>query len=257
MLAAALWVGQWLGGRVAPDDVLSGLARLDPDAPPVVAVDSGTPAPLVGLLSTLRGRGADGAWLLLPRPGRIQGWPPALAGPHEPAVLVTAAGAPVGILRLGRSGWRMDPATGASVTELAAAAATPRGTARAFASLLHESAERLGSLGLDRPARRPLAGDWTQAMEHVPPGVDPTAAGLLRRIALILDAVGVALSDEGAAVTAAEARARAGELRALATAVEDVLVGLVGGLNMIRAGQPAPTRPTGADSCAPDPRPAQ
>ncbi|MGB8021066.1 MAG: hypothetical protein WCF04_07565, partial [Candidatus Nanopelagicales bacterium] len=141
--------------------------------------------------------------------------------------------------------------------ELAGAAATPRAAGRVFASLLHEYAQRLGSLGLDRPARRSLAGDWTLAMEQVPPGVEPTAAGLLQRIVLVLDAVCVASSDEGAAVTAAEARARSGELRSLAGEMEDLLVALVGGLNAVPVGQPSPMRPaTGAGSCAPDPRPA-
>lgn len=257
MLAAALWVGQWLRGRAAPDDVLGGLANLDPDAPPVIAVDANAPVPLVSLLGVLKVRAVDTAWLLLPRPGRVQGWPPGLAAAFEPAVLMTTAGQPVGLLRLGRHGWRMDPASGASVAELAGSAASPRGTARAFAQLLDEYAVRLGALGLDRPARRELASGWTRALEHLPPDLDRAAAGLLHRIALVLDAVDVALSDEGAAVTAAEARARSRELRALAGQLADLVVGLVAGLNLAPARQPAQLRPTtGASSSAPHPRPA-
>lgn len=257
MLVAALWVGQWLRGRAAPDDVLSGLATLDPDAPATVQVDAGAPAPLVVLLGALKGRAADSAWLLLPRPGRIQGWPPGLAETLEPAVLVTAAEKPVGLLRLGRTGWRLDPASGANVAELAGAAASPRGSARAFALLLDGFAVRLGALGLDRPARRSLAGPWTSAVQHLPPGLDPAAAALLHRVALVLDAVAVALADEGAAVTAAEARARSGELRTLTGELADLVVGLVAGLNLAPAGPPTQPRPTtGASSAAADPRPA-
>ncbi|HYN57688.1 MAG TPA: hypothetical protein VES03_10875, partial [Motilibacterales bacterium] len=41
----------------------------------------------------------------------------------------------------------------------------------------------------------------------------------------------LALGDDGAAVTAGEARARAAEVRAVVGQVQDVIVGVIGGLN--------------------------
>jgi hypothetical protein len=63
---------------------------------------------------------------------------------------------------------------------------------------------------------------------------------LLVRLAALHDALDLALVEEGAAVTAAEARARAAEVRAVLGEVEDVVVGVVGGLNA-----PLPQPPTG------------
>jgi hypothetical protein len=69
---------------------------------------------------------------------------------------------------------------------------------------------------------------------------------LLVRLAALHDALDLARVEEGAAVTAGEARSRAAEVRSVLGEVEDVIVGVVDGLN-------APTRP----SPEPGPRPAE
>ncbi len=62
--------------------------------------------------------------------------------------------------------------------------------------------------------------------------MDPQVAALLDRLAALHDALDLALADDGAAVTAGEARARAAAIRGVVGDVEDVLAGLVGGLNV-------------------------
>ncbi|MGB7981563.1 MAG: hypothetical protein WCF36_12305, partial [Candidatus Nanopelagicales bacterium] len=75
---------------------------------------------------------------------------------------------------------------------------------------------------------------WRTALARLPAGTDPQALALVTRIAALRDALDLALAEDGAAVTAAEARARAARIRAVAGDVEDVLCGLVGGLNIAR-----------------------
>ncbi len=65
------------------------------------------------------------------------------------------------------------------------------------------------------------------------------------RLAALHDALDLAAVEEGAAVTAAEARARTAEVLAVRGQVEDVIAGVVGGLNV-----PSPAAP-GRDSAAP------
>lgn len=77
-------------------------------------------------------------------------------------------------------------------------------------------------------------------MQQLPPGLDSPTHSLLIRLAVLHDALDLALVEEGAAVTAAEARSRAGELRAVVGHVEDIISGLVGGLNA-----PVPAGPAG------------
>ena len=52
---------------------------------------------------------------------------------------------------------------------------------------------------------------------------------LLVRLAALHDALDLARVEEGAAVTAGEARARAAEMLAVLGQVEDVIAGVVGG----------------------------
>jgi hypothetical protein len=219
MLAAALWVGAWLRAAAAGDDLLDALARLDPDAVPAVDV-----------LAAVRGCGADSAWLVLARPGRTVGWPAGLAGAPEPVVLLAAGDVLVAALRAGRPGWRVDPLPAQATTGLEAGALPVRAAARAFAEVLAEATGRLESLGLARAATGRAAPAWASAVADLPGGLDPQVLALLHRAALVLDALALAGADDGAAVTAGEAQARAAELHALRGRVEDVVAGLVGGL---------------------------
>jgi hypothetical protein len=217
MLGCALWVGAWLCGRAPADDTIDALARLAPDAP-------GAP-----LLEGLRAVGADRSWLLLARPGRTLGWPRDATGVPEPALLLCRGEAPVALLRTRPAGWLLEPVAGASVGPLAARALSPRAAARALSAALAAGADQLERLDLARPAERASDRRWQEALHPHPVGVDPDALQALTRVALVLDALELALGAHGAAVTAGEAHARARALTDVRDAVEEVACGLVGG----------------------------
>lgn len=218
MLGCALWVGSWLRGSAPADDTLDALARLAPDAPGAV------------LLEGLRGLGADGSWLLLPRPGRTVGWPRGATGLPGPALLLCRAEATVGLLRDGPAGWPLQPVAGGPVVALAAAALGPRAAGRALAAALASGADQVERLDLARPADRDPALRWQAALHPHPAGIDPLAVEVLARAALVLDMLDLALASPGAAVTAGEARSWAAALTDVRDAVEQVVCGVVGGL---------------------------
>jgi hypothetical protein len=114
---------------------------------------------------------------------------------------------------------------------LEATALTARQARRVFEAALAESAVRLERLGLERAPAGPRDRGWQRALAAGPSGLDPEVRGVLHRTATVLDALDLALADDGAAVTSGEARARAGEIRALLGQVEDLVAGVVGGLN--------------------------
>jgi hypothetical protein len=219
MLSCALWLGAWLRGTAAPDDLLEALARLAPGASPA------------GVLAEVRSARPVGTWLLLPRPGRILGWPQSAAGPPEPAVLLTDGADAGWLIRPSHGRWSVGLVGPAEVAPLRAEALSGRQGRRAFDSVVEESAARFERLGLDRPAAMATPHRWAEAVESLPPGLEPDALAVLHRGTALLDVLQVALADDGAAVTSAEAAARAAEVRQLVGRVEDVLAGVVGGLN--------------------------
>ena len=246
MTTTALWLGAWLRGAAGSDDLIESLALAAPDAPLVGSIDGAQPAPLPDLLRAIRQSGADSTWLLLPRPGRLIGWPPGVDGAPMPAVLLSRGDNGIGLLRHGVSGWLWDPAGSAPISPLQAGMLTSRSGARALAEAVTAAAHRLEELGLDRAATRPAPREWEAALGRLPRGPDPQVEALLVRLAALHDALDLASVEEGAAVTAGEARSRAAAVRAVLGEVEDVVVGVVGGLN-------APTRL----SPEPGPRPAE
>jgi len=246
MTTTALWLGAWLRGAAGSDDLLEAMALAAPDAPAVGSVNGAPASPLPDLLRAIRQSGADSTWLLLPRPGRLIGWPPGVDGAPVPAVLLGRGDRAVGLLRHGANGWRWDPAQPATIIPLQAGMLTARSGARALAEAVTAAAHRLEELGLDRAATRPAPREWEAALSRLPRGLDPQVEALLVRLAALHDALDLARVEEGAAVTAGEARSRAAEVRAVLGEVEDVIVGVVGGLN-------APTRL----SPEPGPRPAE
>lgn len=234
MLVAAVWLGAWLQGRAPADDVLDALtwAARSSDSLPV-RVDlpgEAAPSPLADLLSWLRVQHVDRAWLVLPRPGSALGWPVPAAEPPLPAVLATRTGLPVGLLCPGQAGLRVIDASGVAVAQLEANALSVRVAARRFSEIVTDSAEQIGRLGLDRPARKQGSAAWSRALVRLPRDLDPALPGLLHRIASVLDALALARLDEGAAVTAVEAIARDWALRGTTDALEDLLVGVIAGL---------------------------
>jgi hypothetical protein len=222
MLAASLWVGAWLRGQVGFDDTADALDRIAPDA---------AAAPL---LPALRASGSNHTWLLMPRGGRTIGWPSGSPDAPGPAVLLGAGTAPVGLVRLGGPGWRLDPAPGAAIAPLQAAALPGRAAARALGDLLVHAAAGFERLGLERRPATASDDRWQRALRPAPPGLAADAAMVLLRAARVRDALDLARLDDGAAVTAGEAHARADALRRLADGIDDLLVEVVAGLNPAR-----------------------
>ncbi len=245
MTSTGVWLGSWLRGSAGSDDLLEAMALGAPDSPAVGSVLGAPPAPLPDLLRAIRGSGADRTWLLLPRPGRTVGWPAGIEAPPVPAVLLSRADQAVGLLRHGATGWRWDQVLARTTAPVEAGMLTPRAGARMLAEVVTAAAERLEHLGLDRAAARPAPRTWEVSLGRLPRGLDPQVEALLVRMAALHDALDLAVVEEGAAVTAAEARARAVEVRTVLGQVEDVIVGVVAGLNV-----PTP-RPREEDAPAP------
>ncbi len=247
MTATALWLGAWLRGTAGSDDLLDAMAQAAPDAPAVGSVQGAGASPLPDLLRAIRVAGSDGTWVLLPRPGRILGWPDDVDGTPVPAVLISRGERPVGLLRHEAAGWRWDRVGSAAVGQLRADMLTARSGMRALAEVVTSAAERLERLGLERAPTRSAPTGWESALRRLPHGLDPAVEALLVRLAALHDALDLARVEEGAAVTAAEVQARAAEVHQVLGRVEDLVVGVVGGLNA-PAGAPAERGPRSAAS---------
>ena len=98
------------------------MAHVAPDAPAVGSVLGAPPSPLPDLLRAIRVSGADGTWLLLPRPGHTIGWPAGHDGAPVPAVLLSRGDRAVGLLRHEATGWRWDAAGSAALAAAPGAA---------------------------------------------------------------------------------------------------------------------------------------
>lgn len=231
LLSATLWLGSWLRGATPADDLWTALARAAPDSPALASVEGAQPGPLADLAAELRRGRADRTWLLLPRPGRVVGWPAETPTAPEPAALITSSAGSAWLLRHGRAGWLLDASPTATTSALVAESLGPRPAGRALAALLAQAAERLERLALDRPVDGALPDRWGAAVARLPADLDPAAVAVLARITLVRDALDAALSYDGAAVTAHEVRARTAELQAAAGALEDLMVAVVAGLN--------------------------
>ena len=251
MTSVTVWLGSWLRGDAASDDLLEAMARAFPDAPAVAHLHGAGQVPVPDLLRAIRVSGAQGTWLLLPRPGATVGWPADSPAAPVPAALLSRGDLALGLLRHEATGWRWDPAGSAVLAPLQAQMLTARSGARALAEAVTAAAERLERLGLDRAPTSPPPRTWELALGRLPGGLDPQVEALLIRLGALHDALDLALADDGAAVTAGEARARAAQLRAVVGQVQDVIVGVVGGLNVPtpaggEVGAPAPAGTVGA-----------
>jgi hypothetical protein len=238
-VAAALWLDGWLSGRTGSDDLLGALARIAPDSPQAALVD-GRSGGLGELLARIRSDGVVHAWPALPRPGRPVGWPAGVALAPRPAVLLVAApparrGLPSAraLLHAGPGGWAVEPIAGdagALVTApLLAEAVTPRAAARRFAELVARATDDLARLGLERAASADGRQAWSRALRALPRGLPGQLAHILDRLCTVLDGLELALLDDGAAVTAAEARARADSLRTLHAGLTDLVAAVAVG----------------------------
>jgi hypothetical protein len=234
-VVVALWLTAWCRGAAGADDLLGVLAHVAPDSPPLV-LDGASVDTADALLRRVRAAGILAAWPVLPRPGRTLGWPTDVAGAPEPGVLLAdAVGTARLLLRAGSSGWALEPTASPAGTLLLAEAVSPRGAARQFADLLEAATADLARLGLDRAPTGPAPTRWDRALRALPHALDPGLAAVLHRVALVLDALELALADEGAAVTAGEARARAARLLALHGQLEDLVTAACVGTSMAPA----------------------
>ena len=217
------WGTAWLRGHVVSDQMVDGV--VGDDAVHLVAGDDGA-EPLVLALGRLRGLGATGFGLALP----VAGDPLGLGGPpgFNAAALVAgeavvATNTDVGLVpeRVGASvTWAEHSAQRRQVPDVGEAD-------RALRSALLETAEELARLDVAR--WRPEVADELMALRrHVdlvfPDGMAPRAvrlAGLAARCRTIVE---LALEDDGASITAAEADSRKEALRPLDQAARRGLV---------------------------------
>lgn len=236
-----VWVSAWLHGAVAADDVLDALVpwaelhevvaadeltAVQFDLPPPRAI----PCSPAMLLATVRRAGASTARMILPVPGDLRG----LTAGHErrgsfasdalrSGQGVVLAGADIGVVPEGVAEsvlrWtvhRIGTGVGAEYVGLADAEHSLRAAVR-------DAATTLSALDIarHRPEVRGQIAD-TLAARPRPPWPAGTPGRVLRVLeqADEVDAIlAAAARDDGAAVTAAEHRAKAEALRPLATAV--------------------------------------
>jgi hypothetical protein len=215
----AAWGSAALDGAVSLDEAADRVTGPD-DAPHRVfdlpAEPSGVNVAYA--LGRLRAQGVRALRLVLPRPGDATGLP----GPppfnesavaRGAAVLTVGGAAPLGVLDETRGAWtvhpvRPDPRTPMSLRE----------AERDLARVMRESTDLLMSLAVARwePAAAEVLAhrsSWGPAV--LPPTAPPPAHRVLQGAQRLMLIVEAARASEGAAITAAEANARALALRDL------------------------------------------
>ncbi|MGV1004754.1 MAG: hypothetical protein ACOYEV_08280 [Candidatus Nanopelagicales bacterium] len=230
VVAGALTAGLWLSGRASTDALLQAGGFLDRAADPLAE------------LARLRRSGATHAWVAAGRAGR----PDPLSG-AEPAIVFSAAPGESGrdpallvALLRPREGLRelalpADPLTPPPDTlGLLSSALTPAQANRELRELLRQTSAQLEPLELQR-SRADLARALARAIPPVsyPAGLDARLLEVLDRADHIRAIAVVALADDGAAVTAAEAAERGRPLRELAAQAGDVLAAAANGNNLV------------------------
>ncbi len=210
----AWWGTAWLRGHVVADLVVD--AVLADDATHAVAGIPGASATetLVGALARLRSLGATGFGAAFPAEGDPVGLggPPAFnADALEAGEGVVVSGAGVGLVphRTGAAiVWTAHPADRRQLPDVGEAD-------RALRVALLESAEGLARLDVAR--WRPEVADRLLNLRHrealpAPEGLPPRCVDLAARGLQATEIVGLALEDDGGAVTAAEIEQRRGAL---------------------------------------------
>jgi hypothetical protein len=226
----ALWFSAWTAGRASLDDCRDAIVGEDA-AHDVLGTDGDSPAePLIVALGRLRGRGAMGAGIALPVPGDPLG----LAGPGSFNAEVVEAregvvldGADLGLVprRVGAGvTWTCYPAVSRrQLPDPSEADTTLRQT------LLHTTDQLVE---LDVARWRPEVADELIALRSTmssedaafPEAMAPRAVRLAALAVRCRRIVELALVDEGASVTAADADARRGALLPLDHAARRGLV---------------------------------
>lgn len=216
----AWWATGWLRGLVVTDLVLDAVAADD-------RLHRGQDGePLLGLLGRLRAAGASGCGLALP----VEGDPLGLGGPPE----LTEAALEVGEAAVApEAGLALVPEEAVEVVTWRLLPALPRqlpdvGEAdRELRRTTIETADALAELDVAR--WRPEAADLLQGASApkapgAPDGTPPRCVELARRALLAEAIVGLALGDDGAAISASEMGMRRSALDPLARAARRALV---------------------------------
>ena len=213
----AAWGAAALAGDVSPDEAADEV-RGSHDAPHRVLGLPGErePVNLPYALARLRTLGVTGLRLVLPLPGDATGLP----GPpafNERAIargeaVLTVGGPPLGLLPESRGTWTVHP-----VDEDRRTPVTLDDAERALTRGMRAAADELGRLDVAR--WEPAAADLLQARARrrpdLPMTADARAHFVLAQALRVGSIVDAARNGDGAAVTAAETRARAAALRAL------------------------------------------
>jgi hypothetical protein len=220
----AAWLGAWLRGEVAPDDVVG---RLGVGAHVVTGLpDAAGAEPLLLALGTLRRLGTTAAAVALPAPGD----PVGLAGPAsfnsaalEAGEAVLLDGAGLGLVPVTVGGaveWRSAPAATAPWIDFAEASTGLRST-------LLDVTRRL--VDLDVASWQPEIPDALMNVRHrpppaLPPSYDGRRVDTVERALLCLDLVRLATEVESGALTAHDVELRQSALVELDRAARRALV---------------------------------
>ncbi|MEI7777823.1 MAG: hypothetical protein WCJ42_00150 [Actinomycetes bacterium] len=229
------WGNSWLAGQAAADDLL------DAVAPPRVIRDSdGEDRELLQGLRELQRKGVRGFQLALPVPGDPSG---IAAEPQiiAAAVAVQAAAVAIGcdlLLLPNDAGWSVLPY---AAPMLAAGVRPPAGgqsSREAEADLTDALASTTAQLHtLDLARMRPdferiLESGWLGS-QSFPTDLGERNLKLIHTAARVLQIVDMAQLDDGAALTASEARYRTGALRALALSARNALCSSVSAARLV------------------------
>lgn len=207
----ALWFTAWLDGRSSLDDTRDAIVGEDAAHHVVGVPGSAGSLPLIVAMGLLRGSRASGAGLALPVPGDPLG----LAGPRPFNAEVVEAGE--GVVLDGAELGLVPHRAGAGVVWTCHHALSHRQVpdpSEAEASLrqaLLRTADALADLDVAR--WRPEVADELMALRRAvdftfPAATAPRAVRLASLATRCRTIVGLALADEGGAVTAAETEAR-------------------------------------------------
>lgn len=222
-----MWFTAWTRGEVSLDDARDAIVAGDTAHDVLGLPDDGEPVPLILALGRLRAAGATSAGLALPVPGDPLG----LAGP--PAFNADAVDAEEAVVLDGTDAGLVPHVAGAGVVWRFHPAVSRRQVPdlpeadTALRRALLDAANALARLDVAR--WRPEVADELVSLRSgsdlsFPTGWDHRAVRVASLAARCRGIVGLALADDGGAVTAAEADARRAALTPLDQAARRALV---------------------------------